>query len=172
VYKECSKTCGTDVACAHDSCVAEGKRVCEEFGFSDSTTGGVFLAFCLNDDPNCVLNPDFGCSDTCGSLPNHSGGDLANNGQCEDQGSGSTSGNCERGTDCTDCKPRTCTKTAGSCGNNGDCCGYYTKKSLCVDTGSGGQCLATCSDTTTCPGTQTCRTATDSAGKAFHVCAP
>jgi hypothetical protein len=174
LYDVCDMTCGKDSSptkCVQSLCVGEGQRSCEEFGYSKMSTG-VYQSGCFNDDPKCVLNADFGCSDTCGTLPNQTGGDLANNGMCEDGGKNSTTSACPRGTDCTDCKPRTCAKTAMSCTNNGDCCGYYDDKSLCVDTGSGGTCLATCPDMKTCPGTQTCKSAKDSNNKTFYVCAP
>jgi hypothetical protein len=170
LYKVCAMTCDADTSCVQSLCMGEGQRTCEEFGFLDTATN-VYQAGCFEDDPQCVINPDFGCSDTCGSLANNTGGDLAQNGMCEDGGKNSTSSSCPRGTDCTDCKPRTCAKALGTCANNGDCCGYYAHKSLCVDTGSGGQCLATCDDTT-CPGTQSCRSAQDKNGAVFHVCAP
>lgn len=171
LYKVCNQTCGTDaspIKCIQSLCVGEGQRTCEEFGYADSTSG-VYQSGCFNDDPQCVINPDFGCSDTCGSLSNNTGGDLAQNGVCEDGGKNATASTCPRGTDCTDCKPRTCAKTAAVCDNNGDCCGYYAHKSLCVDTGSGGSCLATCTDTMTCPSGQMCRAVSDNKNS---VCAP
>lgn len=173
LYKVCAQTCGTDTKCVQNLCLNEGTRTCESFGFTDKSTN-VYQAGCFDDDPNCVLNEDFGCSDTCGSLSNGTGGDLAGNGKCED-GGGTAPATCPRGTDCTDCGPRTCSKTLGDCNSNGDCCGYYSDKSLCVtaDPTMPGQCLATCADTMTCAdSSQTCRMATNDKGKTFYVCAP
>lgn len=175
VYEACAERCANDAnpgSCANRLCVAEGKRTCEEFGFEDPDTG-VFIAGCFEDDPLCVLREDEGCSDTCGTLANNTNGELANNGVCEDGGEGSESPQspaCPRGTDCTDCGKRTCAMPGGSCDGHGDCCGFYGGKSFCVDLPtSGGTCLATCTDTRTCPDDLDCLAVDDNQN---YVCAP
>jgi hypothetical protein len=172
LYSQCAQVCNTDAACVKKICMAEiaAKRTCEDFGFLDDNMK-VFLSACLMDDPKCVANPDYGCSDTCGSMSNNTGGDLASNNACEDGGKGSTQNLCPRGTDCTDCGPRTCSNNLGPCDNNGDCCGFYSKKALCVkpDPGTPSLCLANCTETGICPANQTCTMVKENNSK---VCAP
>ncbi|MFI5308021.1 MAG: hypothetical protein ACHQ53_11740 [Polyangiales bacterium] len=168
LYNVCGDTCGTDTTCVQGLCTSESKRTCEGFGFKDSNN--VFQAACFLNDPSCVLNPDYGCSDTCGSLSSGAGGDLAHNGQCEDGGDKSTASSCPRGTDCTDCGPRTCSMKGGSCMNHGDCCGFYASKSLCVSIGGAGMCLDTCDTAApSCASGESCLAANSNKQ---HVCAP
>ena len=77
---------------------------------------------------------------------------------------------CPRGTDCTDCGPRTCVKAGASCDGHGDCCGFYGGKAFCVDLATtGGTCLATCTETRVCPEGLDCLAVDDNQN---YVCAP
>ena len=174
-YKGCADVCEAEAdpaSCALDACMAQVGRSCERFGFEDDESG-VFMAGCLGDDPLCVLNEDFGCSDTCGELANGSGGDLAGNRFCQDGGDSSTSDACPRGTDCSDCGPRTCAMPGEDCVVHGDCCGYYGGGAFCVDlrpTQDSVTCLATCTDDrNSCPNGLRCQPVDDNEN---YVCAP
>ena len=152
----CAEACDADVSCIARACRAQLEMTCETFGSKDDATG-VFGSFCFKTDPMCVVSPDLGCSDTCGTLSNRTGGQLAKNRICEDGGDGSTgTTKCTRGTDCTDCGTRSCGAQGESCGRNGDCCGWTMGGAFCVDTGGGQICLATCSDEKPCAGTALC----------------
>jgi hypothetical protein len=171
----CDSVCGDaddPVSCMQDLCTGELDRTCEEFGYEDN---GEYVSGCFNEDPACVPNPDFGCSNVCGTGPHGTGADLKNNGKCEDGGDGSVDkAPCARGTDCMDCGKRTCAQQGGSCQNGGDCCGFYPNMgAFCVDQdGNLGTddavCLLDCT-TQACPdGTQCSALAAD----AGAVCAP
>lgn len=157
VYKVCINACQDDpdqAGCGQQLCLGENERECEDFGFEDDKSG-VFVAGCFDDDPACVLNEDFGCSDTCGDFENGTNAELANNGVCEDGGKGSMSEEtpaCPRGTDCSDCGKRVCAPAGNTCDGHGDCCGFYGGGAFCVMLGpDNGTCLATCTETRKCP---------------------
>jgi hypothetical protein len=170
----CNTVCSGDVGCMQDLCSGELKRTCDQFGYVDDKTSA-YVSGCFNEDPACVPNPDFGCSNICGTGPNGTGADLANNGQCEDGGNGSVSHPpCARGTDCKDCGKRTCAKQGESCMNGGDCCGFYPKMGAwCVDIDGNlatndAVCLQDCS-TQDCPSGTQCNQLEKDAGS---VCVP
>lgn len=152
----CQKACDDDTQCIVRACKAQLEMTCETFGSKDDATG-VFGSFCFKNDPMCVVEPDLGCSDTCGTLSNRTGGQLAKNRTCEDGGDGSSgTPKCTRGTDCSDCGTRSCGQQGESCGRNGDCCGWTMGGAFCVDTGGGQICLATCTEDKPCPGSALC----------------
>ena len=152
----CAEACDDDVDCMYRACMAQLEMTCETFGAKD-TGSGVFKSFCFENDPTCVVSPDLGCSDTCGTLSSRTGGDLADNDACEDGGKDSTgTAKCARGTDCSDCGTRACGAPLEKCTRNGDCCGFTAGESFCVDTGGGQVCLATCSETKPCDGAALC----------------
>jgi hypothetical protein len=174
-YQGCADVCEAEAdpaGCAQEACMGQIGRACERFGFEDDMTG-FFTAGCLGDDPVCVLAEDFGCSVTCGELENGTGGDLSQNGVCEDGGEGSTADSCPRGTDCADCGTRTCAMAGDDCGVHGDCCGYYGGGAFCVDLRpqtDAVTCLATCTeDRNSCPSGFTCTPVDDNEN---YVCAP
>ena len=157
-----------------DLCSGELKRKCEDFGYVDDQTSE-YISGCFNEDPACVPNPDYGCSNICGTGEHGTGADLANNGKCEDGGDGSTKNAlCARGTDCTDCGKRTCAKPGDSCSNGPDCCGFYPNmNTYCVDLDSNlatndAKCLQECNSTDCPTGTQ-CNALANDAGS---VCVP
>lgn len=152
----CAEACDDDVQCIVRACKAQLAMTCETFGAKDAATG-VFKSFCFETDPMCVPSPDLGCSDTCGTLSNRTGGQLAKNDSCEDGGEGSSGmARCTRGTDCTDCGARMCATKLESCSRNGDCCGWTSGESFCVDTGGGQVCLAACGADVPCEGDEIC----------------
>jgi hypothetical protein len=168
---DCASACDDDVACLQDLCASEMTRKCENFGFEDK---GVFVSGCFEDDPKCVLDVDFGCSDTCGTNGGV-GGDLAGNGMCEDGGDGSVSpARCPRSTDCTDCGSRTCGKQGDSCSAPGDCCGFANETAFCVDVdrdpnATDPRCLETCGTADDCDEGYTC---TAIKNNSIFVCSP
>lgn len=169
----CDQVCGADLGCMHDLCTGELQRTCDEFGYPDDSSD-LYMSGCFNEDPACVINPDYGCSDTCGTAEGGVGGDLAGNGKCEDGGDNSVgSATCPRGTDCTDCGKRTCAQPGDPCKNGGDCCGFYPDTgALCVDldgdlSTDDAVCLQTCNDQPCDSGT--CTQLDQDAGA---VCAP
>jgi hypothetical protein len=156
----CEAACGDDKSCMVRACEAQLEMTCETFGAKEQGTG-VFKSFCFDTDPKCTVNPDLGCSDTCGSLPSQFGGDLSDNNVCEDGGQGSAvtgaMAKCVRGTDCSDCGTRMCAVTLESCGRNGDCCGFSAGESFCVKTGPTSRvCLNACSATMACDAAELC----------------
>jgi hypothetical protein len=166
--------CPGDATCAQEICVGETQRPCEDFGFPDDVTP-VYQSGCFQFDPVCVINPDYGCSDTCGSLlPSDigTGGDLANDNLCEDGGEDAVSSVCARGTDCTDCGQRTCSMVGETCSDHGDCCGYFANDALCgaIDE-RGNVCWRKCDDGQACPGGLTCQTFRQT-DQTFQLCAP
>lgn len=105
-----------------------------------------------------------GCSDVCGSEAGV-GGDLADNGMCEDGREDAVSSACARGTDCTDCGPFQCIGAGGQCSNHGDCCGFEGSGALCVDPdGANGNepptCAPSCDAERPCPEGFACRATT------------
>jgi hypothetical protein len=155
---ECELACGDDVACMAGACEAQLDMTCETFGAADSASG-VFKSFCFETDPMCTVSPELGCSDTCGTMSGQVGGDLSDDGVCEDGGDGSGTNEirCGRGTDCSDCKPRMCAVPREQCGRNGDCCGFAEDDSFCVKTGeTRRECLNACSPTVACAGGEVC----------------
>jgi len=162
---ECKNLCaatGDPAACARDACEAQLDTKCDEFGLfgpkcDESKPECVFQSLCQTgatradktkpqDDPVCVLKPDHGCSDTCGTSIAKSGGQLAKDGQCDDGGDDSKSSRCVRGTDCSDCSPRKCASANDSCKSSEDCCGFRDGLARCGEfpEGSGGSCLQVC----------------------------
>lgn len=175
VYRVCIEACQDDpdqAGCAQQLCLGENERECEDFGFEDESTG-VFIAGCFDDDPACVLNENFGCSDTCGDFENGTNAKLAGNGICEDGGEGSDMPEtpaCPRGTDCTDCGKRMCAPPGDSCDGHGDCCDFYGGGAFCVKLSAGkSSCLATCTETRKCDSGFQCLPVDD---KKNYVCAP
>jgi len=166
----CEAACGDDVSCMVRACEAQLEMTCETFGAKEQGTG-VFKSFCFDTDPSCTVNPEQGCSDTCGMLPSQFGGDLSDNNACEDGGQGSTgTAKCVRGTDCSDCGARMCAATLESCGRNGDCCGFNAGESFCVKTGETSMvCLTACSPTMACEGGELC---TPLSAGTDRVCVP
>jgi len=170
----CDTVCGSDddkVGCMQDLCKGELKRTCEEFGYEDN---GEYISGCFNEDPACVPNPDFGCSNVCGTMQGGVGAQLKKNGKCEDGGEGSIdNAPCARGTDCIDCGKRTCAMQGEPCQGPGDCCGFYPNMgSFCVQTMTNSDaafCLTDCTTTHQCPGDTQCQALADDAGA---VCAP
>lgn len=138
------------VDCAHDRCVEQNVAACATFGYE--ANDGSFVSACLNDDPSCVLKPELGCSNVCGS-DDGVGGQLVGNGQCEDGHEDSSSSVCDRSTDCEDCGPHPCAPAGGTCTNHGDCCGFYGPGALCVSImpSAPAVCFVTCDDTQQCP---------------------
>jgi hypothetical protein len=170
----CNQVCSGDVSCMQDLCKGELERTCEQFGYVDDKTSA-WVSGCFNEDPACVPNPDYGCSNVCGTGPHGTGADLANNGKCEDGGNGSSSAApCARGTDCQDCGKRTCAKQGESCKNGGDCCGFYPDMgAFCVDIDGNlktndAVCLQECAQKA-CPSGTQCN---DLANDAGAVCVP
>jgi len=107
---------------------------------------------------------DPGCSDVCGSEAGM-GGDLADNGMCEDGRDDAVASSCPRGTDCTDCGPFQCVRAGGECVNHGDCCGFSGPGALCVDLDdpNGGEppvCSPSCDAERPCPEGFACRDTT------------
>jgi hypothetical protein len=168
---DCTSACDADVGCLQDLCQSEMTRKCEDFGFEDK---GVFVSGCFEDDPKCVLDVNFGCSDTCGT-EDGVGGDLHANGICEDGGDGSVMpAKCPRSTDCTDCSSRVCGKQGDACDNAGDCCGFFNKTAYCVDVDRDpdvmdGRCLETCGSAADCDQGYTC---TAIKNNSVFVCSP
>ena len=164
----CDGVCpDADPGCLQSRCeIIKGTDDCKDFGGPDPETD-VFTSFCLEQDPTCTPDPEHGCSDVCGSNPNQTGGDFAENGICQDGATGSTgTKRCERSTDCTDCGPRTCAGMDEACSVNGDCCGF-PNDAFCIE---GRQvCYATCSDDKPCMSPDTC---TPLAGSDDSVCVP
>jgi hypothetical protein len=151
----CDAICaGGDADCMASRCEIVKNADCPGFALPDPDTD-VLVSFCLMNDPICAPDPEFGCSDTCGSNAFKSGGDLAPNGICQDGATGSTGNKrCERSTDCTDCDRRTCGAMNDPCDTNGDCCGFTEGDSFCIQ---GRQvCYATCSDAHPCEAGDTC----------------
>ena len=173
LLKTCVAECRDDVACVQDLCRQEVKRECEDFWYPDPATG-TRLPGCFNSDPRCVLDPDFGCSDTCGTQQDGVGGELVNNGRCEDGAEGSVMRACPRSTDCTDCGPRVCGKQGAKCANAGECCGFFSKAAYCVDIDrdpdvEDARCLTTCTTSQDCDDGYACIGIT---GKGISVCSP
>jgi hypothetical protein len=174
LYRECADACRNDTdpaACAVSLCEGQKEFTCEDFGYLDDDTG-VYVSLCLGDDPLCVQNGDYGCSDVCGTTNARYGGvgaDLVGDGICQDGGEGSANARCARGTDCTDCGTRTCAGTGDTCSAHGDCCGFYGEGSLCVELTTGAACLASCTQTGMCPSGQRCLEVDDNRNS---VCAP
>jgi hypothetical protein len=152
IFDTCTTRCA-DADCARDLCEAQGGAECESFG--TELASGSYESLCLNRDPSCVIAPDLGCSDVCGSTE-QVGGDLVDNGVCEDGSEDSVSAACTRGSDCTDCGPQLCSEPGGSCVNHGDCCGFHAFGALCVDPDGQSSpmqpiCFPSCDDTHPCP---------------------
>jgi hypothetical protein len=171
VAAPCIEQCG-DTGCARDLCEEQlsDALTCEDFGFQ---AGGVFVNLCLDADPMCVPQPELGCTNTCGSRKGGLGGDLTDNGRCEDGKDGdSVSAFCPRGTDCEDCGAHPCVPQGEDCENHGDCCGFYSTGALCVTVTADAApvCLRSCDDDLPCDDGYVC-SATDSAGR-MRVCAP
>lgn len=170
----CDTVCGDaddDVGCMQDLCKGELKRTCEEFGYEDQ---GEYISGCFNEDPACVPNPDYGCSNVCGTLQGGVGAQLKKNGKCEDGGEGSVDkAPCARGTDCIDCGKRTCAMQNEPCQGPGDCCGFYPNmNAFCVQTdmtSDNAVCLVDCTQTGECPANSQCSALQNDAGA---VCAP
>lgn len=171
VYDVCIDQCADSpdpAACARSRCRMQRDQSCPDFGFNDSND--VFQSGCFDIDPVCVVAPDSGCSDTCGSLENETGGDLVNNGLCEDGGPNSDASLCPRGTDCTDCGVRMCAASGARCSSNGDCCGFFGEGAFCVEVPSlGPTCLLNCSESRMCPNPFECLPIDDNMN---FVCAP
>lgn len=167
----CSGECDTDVTCVQDLCKQELERKCEEFGYPDN---GIYVSGCANDDPRCVLNPDYGCSDTCGTTDGV-GKDLVGNGMCEDGGEGSVAPQkCPRSTDCSDCGTRVCGAQGATCSNSGDCCGFFSDSAYCVDVNrdpnvQDPRCLVTCTTSRSCEDGYVCTGIKDNS---VYVCSP
>jgi hypothetical protein len=149
----CREGCGEDTECIMQGCELLKTIECADYGGPPST-GAVFESFCFGDDPMCTPDPAYGCSDVCGDNVFQTGGDFAANDLCQDGDVGSTgTKRCERGTDCTDCGPRTCADNNEPCSKNGDCCGF-PDQAFCIS--DFGTCAATCSDARPCEGGETC----------------
>lgn len=163
----CLDQCAS-VDCARNLCEQEQDKRCSNFGYEDDT--GFYVSGCFADDPICVHSPATGCSDTCGTLSGQTGGDLADNGVCEDGDQGSVSSDCNPSTDCSDCGVRSCQRPGDSCAGNGDCCGFVNDEAFCVDVPSQGNiCLVTCDADNTCPPAFACSSIQ---GESTSVCAP
>jgi hypothetical protein len=176
--QDCVTACEDDQECATDLCLGQIDVECPDFGFTypleldDGSEVSSFVSLCENDDPVCVPGADIGCSNLCGTTGDGVGGELVENGLCEDGGEGSVSPEsplCNRGTDCYDCGLRLCVEPGETCGGHGDCCGFYDNGAFCVELSSGPTCLQTCTDTGTCPDGLRCL-AVD--GDENRVCAP
>jgi hypothetical protein len=167
VFDECADACDSP-ECAQDLCETQRDSTCEDFGFRQR---GTFETACFLADPRCVPSPDDpGCSNVCGTLSTRTGGDLAGNGVCDDGGRGSDTERCARTTDCDDCGTRNCVMPGGTCGDNGDCCGFFGPGAFCVNLQAvGPTCLLDCSETGTCPDPFECRAVSSGAAS---VCAP
>jgi hypothetical protein len=152
----CDQACPNDnVACLVQACEAASDAECETFGKPDGND--VFQSFCLERDPVCIPDAEAGCSDVCGFNSENTGGDLVDNGTCDDS---LTEMNdtfpCIRGTDCSDCgEARPCSVATEACERNGDCCGHQEGESFCVE--GLNQCLIVCSETKPCPNGEECR---------------
>ena len=175
VFIACNDICADDPdgpeQCAQGLCLGQAEYKCEDFGAVDSDTG-IYVSLCFGNDPDCVGNPDYGCSDTCGTIDTDYGGvgsDLTFDSLCEDGGGDSVSSACARGTDCTDCGERMCAAGGESCGGHGDCCGFYENGALCVELASGPTCLVSCTDSGTCDDGLRCVEVDDNRNS---VCAP
>lgn len=174
VFVACRDICSDDgnpERCAQNLCAGQAEYTCEDFGAVDSDTG-IYTSLCFENDPNCVGNADYGCSDTCGSIETEIGGvggDLADDGMCQDGGEGSVSSVCARGTDCSDCSERECVVAGEGCNGHGDCCGFYGDGALCVELSAGPTCLASCTETGACPDGLRCVEVDDNRNS---VCAP
>ncbi|MDD9936678.1 MAG: hypothetical protein OXT09_23905 [Myxococcales bacterium] len=170
VYDVCIDQCeGSDdpAACARSRCRMQRDQSCPDFGFD---SGDVFVSGCFANDPVCSQAPDSGCTDVCGTNSNETGGDLADNGICEDGGPGSDASECGRGTDCTDCGVRMCAASGARCASNGDCCGFFGEGAFCVEVPSlGPTCLLNCSQSRECPMPFECLPIDDNEN---FVCAP
>ena len=165
VLEQCFANC-SDGSCAESLCLAETSRSCEDFSFLDDDD--INKPGCFRQDPKCVVAPSDGCSDSCGSISG-TGGDLTDNGVCEDGADDSDKDTCRRGTDCTDCGARACESIGGSCGDNSDCCAYFSGGAACVELSDGPTCLEVCTDTRTCDGAFKC---SETMEDGEFVCAP
>ena len=192
--KQFMKVCGADrdpVACSQRSCEKLKAGKCSDFGVWPPTCkevdpNCVFLSLCTSeasvsgtnktdDDPICVLKPDHGCSDTCGTNIAKSGAQLVNDGKCDDGGDGSKTSRCYRGTDCTDCGPRQCASANAGCKGSEDCCGFHDGLARCGEfpPGSGGSCLQVCElgVTGNCPTGYACSSLSFKAtGESVNLC--
>lgn len=152
IFQICDAKCEDD-GCARELCEDVQDLSCEAFGLE---LNGMFESYCLGRDPSCDVAAQLGCSNVCGS--EHAvGGDLADNGQCDDGRDESDSAVCTRGTDCTDCGPHVCVEPGGVCTTHGDCCGFGAEPgALCLDadgaaTGEPPSCVSACDAEHPCP---------------------
>jgi hypothetical protein len=167
-------------------------RPCEEFAYrrDPADTSEPYKSLCYENDPKCVHYGEERCSDTCGTTlsdeadpggidasDNGVGGDLVGGpGVCED-GGGTSADLCPRGTDCSDCGPRTCTPAGERCSDPEDCCEYFSSGAFCVDLGTTAvpdtRCLLPCAAGRSCPEAFTCRDVVDDLGDvAGSACVP
>jgi len=154
VMQPCLDNCD-DVECARTLCMEQQETACESFGIE---ADGTFETLCFEFDPICVQAQELGCSDVCG-VDEGLGGQLVDNGICEDGHADSMSNACSRGTDCTDCGPHACVPAGETCSNHGDCCGFYTTGALCLsqDSIEDPFCVITCDDDAPCPAGFVCK---------------
>ena len=178
LVKECVEECDEEADCARELCLTQVDVECEEFGFTqpieleDDMRATSFVSLCALDDPRCVPGSNVGCSDLCGTSGDGVGGQLVDNGVCEDGGEGSISPDsppCNRGTDCTDCGVRLCAMPGEDCAGHGDCCGFYENDAFCVELSTGPTCLTTCTETRSCEDGLRCLAVDDEQNR---VCAP
>lgn len=170
IVQHCEEQCD-DADCAQDLCEGAAELTCESFGIE---VDGKFESYCLARDPRCVVAPELGCSDVCGSSEDQVGGDFADNGVCEDGSGDSVSSVCTRGSDCTDCGPQVCIEAGRECQSHGDCCGFYGPAgALCVDPDGQSRpmpstCLLGCDADHPCPRGSLCNPTTGNT----DVCVP
>jgi hypothetical protein len=174
------------LSCARDACAALDGAKCSEFGYFDKSCDEtdpkcVYNSSCVSaadnlpkNDPICVLNPDHGCSDTCGTSMLKTGGQLAGDGKCDDGADGSSTSRCPRGTDCTDCGPRKCAKVGEACTAQDECCGSAINASRCAGLSGDVLCRKVCEgdQMNKCPAGLTCKLSNFKNGDSVRLCMP